>query len=69
MRKTMSQIVTRKNMAEQLRTLADEVADLYGRFQSADPDLRDTLLGMVDSLYCKSFPDEEGEPENFDDEE
>lgn len=57
------QIVKRTDLAKQFRDLAKEVVKLDGEFQSADPDLRDTLLGMVDSLYCKSFPDEDGEPE------
>ena len=52
-------IVTRKSMASQLRDIANGIEDQCGEFRSADPDLRNTLLGMVDSLYCKSFPDEE----------
>lgn len=57
-------IVTRKEMARRLRAIADDVEDECGEYQTADPDLRDTLLGLVDSLYCKSFPGEDdGEDE------
>ena len=61
-------IVSRKDYAERLRSLANDVENIDGDIRSADPDLRDTLLGMVDSLYCKSFPDEDPDFE-VDDEE
>ncbi len=62
-------IVQRKDFAQRLRNLADDVESPDSDIKSADPDLRDTLLGMVDSLYCKSFPDEDPDFEEEEDDE
>lgn len=49
--------VSRNDMANRLIDIANEVE--CGLYETADPELRDELLSLVDELYCESFEDEE----------
>lgn len=59
--------ISRNDMANTLRDIAEGVED--GSYESADPELRDTLLSIVDDLYCTSFTDEDECDEDCDEDD